>query len=78
MGREPDGAPVIRVRDDGDGISSDHLPLVFEPHFSTTTSGTGLGLAICRRLVESWGGTIAVESERDRGTTVTIRLQDGS
>ncbi len=78
VGREPDGAPVIRVRDDGDGISSDHLPLVFEPHFSTTTSGTGLGLAICRRLVESWGGTIAVESERDRGTTVTIRLQDGS
>ncbi len=76
VGRETDGGPVVRVRDDGDGIASDHLPLVFEPHFSTNTSGTGLGLAICRRLVESWGGAIAVESELDRGTTVTIRLQD--
>jgi signal transduction histidine kinase len=77
VGREDDGVPFVRVRDDGDGISPDHLPLVFEPHFSTNTSGTGLGLAICRRLVESWGGTIAVESELGRGTTVTIRFQPG-
>jgi nitrogen fixation/metabolism regulation signal transduction histidine kinase len=76
VGCGDDDVAFVRVRDNGDGISPDHLPLVFEPHFSTNTSGTGLGLAICRRLVESWGGTIAVESTLDQGTTVTIRFVD--
>jgi nitrogen fixation/metabolism regulation signal transduction histidine kinase len=66
------GGAAVAVRDDGRGILPEHLPRVFEPQFSTTTSGTGLGLAICKRLVESWGGSIAVESEAGRGTTVTI------
>jgi two-component system nitrogen regulation sensor histidine kinase NtrY len=64
----------IRVRDDGDGISADVLPRIFEPQFSTTTSGSGLGLAISRRMVEGWGGTITVESARGAGTTVTVAL----
>jgi signal transduction histidine kinase len=51
------------------------LPRVFEPRFSTTTSGSGLGLAIVRRLVESWGARVEVESEVGRGTSVTIRFQ---
>jgi signal transduction histidine kinase/HAMP domain-containing protein len=71
---EPDGAVRLDVADNGRGIAADDLAHVFEPHFSTTTSGTGLGLAICRRLVESWGGTIAIESEPGRGTTVTMVL----
>ncbi len=66
-----DGARVA-VADDGRGIPAEHLPRIFEPHFSTTTSGAGLGLAICKRLVESWGGSIAVSSEVGWGTTVTI------
>ena len=52
----------ITVRDDGHGIPPDVMPRIFEPHFSTRTSGSGLGLAISRRLIEGWGGTIAVES----------------
>ena len=64
----------VTVRDDGEGIATESLPRVFEPHFSTRTSGSGLGLAICRRMVEGWGGTIALESERGRGTIVTIAL----
>jgi signal transduction histidine kinase len=64
----------IRVADDGAGIPTDLLPRIFEPRFSTTTSGSGLGLAIVRRLVESWGGTIEVESEVGRGTVATVRL----
>jgi signal transduction histidine kinase len=71
---ESDGTVRLAVADNGRGIPADDLPRVFEPHFSTTTSGTGLGLAICRRLVESWGGTIAIESELGRGTTVTLLL----
>jgi signal transduction histidine kinase len=62
------------VADDGAGIPADLLPRIFEPRFSTTTSGSGLGLAIVRRLVESWGGTVEVESEVGRGTVATVRL----
>lgn len=75
--RRRDGFALVEVEDDGRGISREHLARIFEPHFSTTTSGTGLGLAICRRLVESWGGTIEVESEEARGTRVVIRLVTG-
>jgi len=74
--RSANGAAVLDVVDDGRGIAEDDLPRVFEPHFSTTTSGTGLGLAICRRLVESWGGSIAVASAPGRGTTFTIAMPD--
>ncbi len=69
------GPGLIRVEDDGAGISPDLLPRVFEPRFSTTTSGSGLGLAIVRRLVESWGGRVEVESEPGKKTVVTVQLQ---
>lgn len=61
------------VEDDGIGIPAALLPRIFEPRFSTTTSGSGLGLAIVRRLVEGWGGSVEVESEEGRGTTVRFR-----
>jgi len=64
----------IAVEDNGEGIPKSDLPHVFEPQFSTTTSGTGLGLAICKRLVESWGGEIELESEVGLGTKVKITL----
>ncbi len=63
----------ILVEDDGSGIAADALPRVFEPHFSTNTSGSGLGLSIVKRLVESWGGAVAISSKEGRGTTITIR-----
>jgi signal transduction histidine kinase len=65
----------IRVRDNGSGIAPEILPQVFQPHFSTRTSGSGLGLAISRRLVEGWGGTIALSNGAERGTVVHIRLR---
>jgi nitrogen fixation/metabolism regulation signal transduction histidine kinase len=69
-----DGRVRVTVRDDGHGIPPEVLPKIFEPHFSTRTSGSGLGLAVSRRLIESWGGTIEIESVDGRGTTVTIDL----
>src|SRR5881409_2980495 len=68
----------LTVSDDGRGIPAEALPRVFEPTFSTTSSGAGLGLAIARRLVESWGGVITLESDPGKGTRVTLTLQTAS
>jgi two-component system, NtrC family, nitrogen regulation sensor histidine kinase NtrY len=65
----------IEIADDGAGIPNTALPRVFEPHFSTRTTGSGLGLAISRRLIESWGGGIDLESEEGKGARVAITLQ---
>lgn len=73
--RPEDGRVVLAVRDDGAGIPEDQLPWIFEPHFSTRSSGTGLGLAIVRRIVESWGAEIAVDSVPGRGTRFEIVLR---
>ena len=64
----------IRVSDTGAGMDPDALARAFEPYFSTKASGTGLGLPIAKRNVELSGGTIAIQSERGRGTTVEITL----
>lgn len=67
------GARII-VTDTGVGMDHEALARVFEPYFSTKTAGTGLGLTIAKRNIETSGGTIAVESARARGTTVTLWL----
>ncbi|MFI5233406.1 MAG: ATP-binding protein [Gemmatimonadales bacterium] len=65
---------LVTVRDDGQGISSEVMPRIFEPHFSTRTSGSGLGLAISRRMIEGWGGTIHIDSAPGEGAAIHIAL----
>jgi signal transduction histidine kinase len=65
---------VLTVADTGVGMDQEALERAFEPYFSTKATGTGLGLPIARRNVELNGGTIAVDSARGRGTTVTVRM----
>jgi signal transduction histidine kinase len=64
----------IRFRDSGPGIDAKMLERIYEPFFTTKPDGTGLGLAITRKIIESHSGTMSVESEAGRGTTVTVRL----
>jgi signal transduction histidine kinase len=72
--RAVDSSVRIRVSDTGIGMDAEALARAFEPYFSTKSTGTGLGLPIAKRNVELSGGTITVESERDRGTTVELTL----
>jgi len=67
---------VLRVADTGTGMSSEITDKLFTPFFTTgeATGGTGLGLSICRSIVEKMGGSIAIESEVDVGTTVSVTL----
>ncbi len=71
----------IKVSDKGCGIPAEHLPRIFEPHFTTKPpgEGTGLGLSIAYRIVEDHGGHFAVESSVGMGSdfTVMIPVQPG-
>ncbi len=71
---EDEGTVVLSVVDNGAGIPRDVLPKIFEPQFSTRSTGTGLGLAIVQRVVRAWGGSVSVESELGKGTTVSVIL----
>jgi signal transduction histidine kinase len=62
------------VRDTGRGIEAERLSTVFDRFNAFSESGSGLGLALVRRLVESLGGQIAVESRLGHGTTFRFTL----
>lgn len=63
-----------RLHNEGAPIPPEILPHVFDLFFSTKPGGAGVGLPLCQRIVEEHGGTIALESTADGGTTVTISL----
>ena len=65
---------VIKIRDDGPGISAEELKNIFRVFYSTRRGGTGLGLPIAQRIVELHQGKIEVESEVGKGTIFTLLL----
>jgi signal transduction histidine kinase len=66
----------LGVSDTGHGMPEEICSKVFEPFFTTKDfgKGTGLGLTVVKGIIEEHGGTIAVESVVDKGTTFWIRL----
>jgi len=73
-----DGSYVkIAVQDNGQGITSENMPKLFEPLFTTKPSGIGLGLPVCKNLVEANGGQIKVESQPGVGSTFSVYLPAG-
>lgn len=74
--RPTDGGVAISVEDTGPGVAPEVQSRLFEPFVTTKDvgKGTGLGLAVCRGLVESAGGTIALDPEHAGGARFVIEL----
>jgi signal transduction histidine kinase len=78
--RQEDRAVEVSVNDTGCGISSGHLPKIFDrfyrvdPARSQQPSGSGLGLAIVKSILDLHGGTVSVQSEIGKGSTFTLKL----
>ena len=77
----PQPSVMITVEDTGSGIEADDLPFIFDRFYRADQSrqrvdsnASGLGLAIAKAIVEAHGGTLAVESRPQVGTTFTITL----
>jgi signal transduction histidine kinase len=79
-GRSDDGRVEASVTDTGPGISSEHLPHVFERFYRADTArrrssgGTGLGLAIARDLAAIQGGDLVVSNAKNGGASFTLSL----
>jgi signal transduction histidine kinase len=65
---------VVRIRDNGKGISREALPKIFKPFFTTRKEGTGLGLPLAKGIVESHQGRIEVTSEPAGGAQFEVWL----
>ena len=65
---------LVSVTDNGDGISPELLPHVFERFQRGDSGGSGLGLTICKAIIEEHGGKIGVKSEEGKGTEIWFIL----
>ncbi len=63
---------VIRVKDNGPGISPELKEKIFEPFFSSKEEGSGLGLSIAKRIMKEHGGELHAEFDEEPGATFTI------
>ena len=75
---------VIRVRDNGTGIEAEDLPRVFNRFDRVTEAGIrgeaalGLGLPLTQQFIEAHGGSVELQSEKGKGTTVTLTIPRGT
>jgi signal transduction histidine kinase len=70
------GEVLIKVKDNGNGISQNVMDKIFQPFFTTkpTGQGTGLGLSLSYDIVKAHGGELKVETEEGKGSEFIIKL----
>jgi two-component system, NtrC family, sensor kinase len=73
---DPKRCIAVSIRDTGQGIPEEYLGRIFDPFFTTKDAGhgMGIGLAVCAQIIHQHGGSIAVQSQPEEGSTFTIRL----
>jgi len=64
----------ISIHDNGSGISAENMEKILDPFYTSKESGTGLGLSIANSIIESHGGSMAIESAVNAGTTFTVKI----
>jgi C4-dicarboxylate-specific signal transduction histidine kinase len=76
IARREDGRVACSIRDNAGGIPPEILTRIFEPYFTTKgpERGTGLGLPVVKQIVESYGGTLGVDTTPGAGSTFTFDL----
>lgn len=65
---------LVTVKDDGCGISREHINKIFDPFYTTKADGTGLGLSLVYQIIIAHQGSVDIESEIGVGTSVFVRL----
>jgi nitrogen fixation/metabolism regulation signal transduction histidine kinase len=65
---------IVKIMDNGQGISEEVKTNIFTPNFTTKSSGTGLGLAMCKRIIEQSEGEIWFETQLGKGTAFFVKL----
>jgi two-component system sensor histidine kinase PilS (NtrC family) len=65
----------VKISDNGCGISAETLKTIFDPFFTTKPNGTGLGLSIVHRILEANNAWLNVESQINKGTTITLHFK---
>jgi two-component system, NtrC family, sensor kinase len=69
-----DGGVLLRVADDGSGMTEEQRARIFDPFYTTKARGTGLGLPLSQQIVVAHGGTIRCQSAAGEGTVFEIWL----
>jgi nitrogen fixation/metabolism regulation signal transduction histidine kinase len=69
-----DNFVIVKIMDNGQGISEEVKANIFTPNFTTKSSGTGLGLAMCKRIIEQSEGEIWFETQLEKGTAFFVKL----
>lgn len=65
---------LVKIEDNGTGLSAEQAEKLFEPFFTTKTRGTGLGLSIVQRIIEAHGGVIQLSNAPEHGARFVIQL----
>lgn len=74
--RELDGQRVsLSLQDNGKGMTEDQRRMAFRPFFTTKQGGLGVGLVLVKRIMERFGGSVALDSAEDQGTCVRLTFK---
>lgn len=74
IAKDAEGLNMVTITDNGVGMSEALIKRIYEPFYTTKSTGTGLGMLITNKIIQEHGGTIAIESKINCGTTIKIKL----
>ncbi len=76
IGETAENKTLIRITDNGKGMSPEILDKIFIPFFTTRKNGSGIGLSLCRQIMRAHQGNLHVASEEGKGTVFTLQFNN--